>query len=130
MEPGEFAVRGGLIDIFPPGYTEPLRLDFFGDELDTIRRFDPLDQRTTGTAKQLHLKPASEFSLSPEGIQRFRRNYVNSSAPPKVMIFFMRPSAKAANTRGPSTGCLSSMKAWRHFRLSRQATFVAGPPGC
>lgn len=83
MEPGEFAVRGGLIDIFPPGHKEPLRLDFFGDELDTIRRFDPLDQRTTGTAKQLHLKPASEFSLSPEGIQRFRRNYVNSFGPAK-----------------------------------------------
>jgi len=81
MEPGEFAVRGGLIDIFPPGHAEPLRLDFFGDELDTIRRFDPLDQRTTGTSKQLHLKPASEFSLSPEGIARFRRNYVNSFGP-------------------------------------------------
>ncbi|MBL4837552.1 MAG: transcription-repair coupling factor [Kordiimonadaceae bacterium] len=81
MEPGEFAVRGGLIDIFPPGQTEPVRLDFFGDELDTIRRFDPLDQRTTGTTKQLHLKPASEFSLSEEAITRFRRNYVATFGP-------------------------------------------------
>jgi len=83
MEPGEFAVRGGLIDIFPPGHKEPLRLDFFGDELDTIRRFDPLDQRTTGTSKLLHLKPASEFSLSEEAITRFRRNYVASFGPAK-----------------------------------------------
>jgi len=83
MEPGEFAVRGGLIDIFPPGENSPLRLDFFGDELDTIRRFDPLDQRTTGKAPRLHLKPASEFSLSKEGIERFRRNYVNTFGPAK-----------------------------------------------
>ncbi|NVJ96838.1 MAG: transcription-repair coupling factor [Alphaproteobacteria bacterium] len=83
MEPGEFAVRGGLIDLFPPGEESPLRLDFFGDELDTIRTFDPLDQRTTGKAKRLHLKPASEFSLSKEGIERFRRNYVNTFGPSK-----------------------------------------------
>jgi len=83
MEPGEFAVRGGLIDIFPPGHNEPLRLDFFGDELDTIRRFDPLDQRTTGTAKELHLKPASEFSLSTDAVTRFRRNYTATFGPAK-----------------------------------------------
>ncbi len=81
MEPGEFAVRGGLIDLFPPGQAEPVRLDFFGDELDTIRRFDPLDQRTTGTAKQLHLKPASEFSLSEQAIAHFRRTYVATFGP-------------------------------------------------
>ncbi len=83
MEPGEFAIRGGLIDIFPPGYKEPIRLDFFGDELDTIRRFDPLDQRTTGKTKLLHLKPASEFSLSEDGITRFRKNYVSTFGPAK-----------------------------------------------
>lgn len=83
MEPGEFAVRGGLIDLFPPGAESPVRLDFFGDELDTIRTFDPLDQRTTGTAPRLHLKPASEFSLSKQGIERFRRNYVNTFGPAK-----------------------------------------------
>ncbi|WP_020401201.1 transcription-repair coupling factor [Kordiimonas gwangyangensis] len=83
MEPGEFAVRGGLLDIFPPGEESPLRLDFFGDELDTIRRFDPLDQRTIGKAPRLHLKPASEFSLSAKGIERFRRNYVNTFGPAK-----------------------------------------------
>ncbi|WP_417450827.1 transcription-repair coupling factor [Kordiimonas sp.] len=83
MEPGEFAVRGGLLDIFPPGEESPLRLDFFGDELDTIRRFDPLDQRTIGTAPRLHLKPASEFSMGMKGVERFRRNYVNTFGPAK-----------------------------------------------
>lgn len=81
MEPGEFAIRGGLIDIFPPAYKEPLRLDFFGDELDTIRRFDPLDQRTTGKASSLNLKPASEFALDPETITRFRKKYVAAFGP-------------------------------------------------
>src|SRR5512138_64642 len=49
-EPGEFAVRGGILDVFPPGQEQPLRLDFFGDELESLRLFDPLTQRTTGTA--------------------------------------------------------------------------------
>ncbi|MCJ9430184.1 transcription-repair coupling factor [Kordiimonas marina] len=83
MEPGEFAVRGGLLDLYPSGADCPARLDFFGDELDTIRTFDPLDQRTTGTTPHLHLMPASEFSLAKEGIDRFRRNYVNTFGPAK-----------------------------------------------
>jgi len=81
MEHGEYAVRGGLIDLFPPGETEPLRLDFFGDELDTIRRFDPLNQLTTSPAKQVHLKPASEFALSADTIAHFRRTYVQAFGP-------------------------------------------------
>ncbi|MCC5833135.1 MAG: transcription-repair coupling factor [Opitutales bacterium] len=46
--PGQFAVRGGLIDVYPLNATEPVRLDFFGDELDGIRRFDPTSQRSSG----------------------------------------------------------------------------------
>ncbi|MFC3051370.1 transcription-repair coupling factor [Kordiimonas pumila] len=83
MEPGEFAVRGGLIDIFPSGYEHPLRLDFFGDDLDTIRLFDPLDQRTIGKADRLHLKPASEYALSEDAITRFRKNYTATFGPAK-----------------------------------------------
>ena len=81
MERGEFAVRGGLIDIFAPGTNEPIRMDFFGDELDTIRRFDPLTQRTTGKVKSVHLRAVSEFSLSEESITLFRRNYNASFGP-------------------------------------------------
>src|SRR3546814_17788635 len=54
-EPGEFAVRGGIVDVFPPGQEQPLRLDFFGDELESLRLFDPLTQRTTGTAGALEI---------------------------------------------------------------------------
>ena len=83
MDRGEFAVRGGLVDLFPPGASEPLRLDFFGDEIDTIRRFDPLTQLTTGRAERLELKPASEFSLNDASIRKFRQNYVNTFGPTK-----------------------------------------------
>ncbi|WP_019643779.1 transcription-repair coupling factor [Novispirillum itersonii] len=75
MEPGEYAVRGGIVDLFPPGGEEPFRLDFFGDEVDSIRTFDPLSQRTTGTVKELLLKPMSEVILTEDSISRFRTQY-------------------------------------------------------
>ncbi len=75
MEPGEFAVRGGLIDLFPPGHGDPVRIDLFGDEVDALRSFDPVSQRTTGTIKVLRLKPMSETILSREAIERFRTGY-------------------------------------------------------
>ncbi|MCW5749066.1 MAG: DEAD/DEAH box helicase, partial [Alphaproteobacteria bacterium] len=75
MEPGEFAIRGGLVDLFPPGATEPLRLDLFGDTLETIRTFDPMSQRSTGTRAQVVLKPVSEIVLTPAAIERFRAGY-------------------------------------------------------
>lgn len=90
MEHGEFAVRGGLLDLFPPGYAEPLRLDFFGDELDTIRTFDPLDQRTTGKIQALDLKPASEYALSKEAITRFRKTTWPHLALPGLMTFYTK----------------------------------------
>ncbi|CCF19539.1 transcription repair coupling factor [Pseudorhizobium banfieldiae] len=75
-EVGEFAVRGGILDVFVPGNEEPVRLDFFGDTLETIRTFDPASQRTTGQARSLDLNPMSEVSLTPETISRFRTNYL------------------------------------------------------
>ena len=75
-EVGEFAVRGGILDVFVPGYEEPVRLDFFGDTLETIRTFDPASQRTTGQARSLDLNPMSEVSLTPDTISRFRTNYL------------------------------------------------------
>jgi transcription-repair coupling factor (superfamily II helicase) len=75
-EPGEFALRGGIVDLWPPGSDEPLRLDFFGDELETIRRFDAESQLTTGTEERIALLPASETPLDPDSISRFRSGYV------------------------------------------------------
>ena len=75
MEPGEYAVRGGLIDIFPPGSDEPIRLDLFGDTLESLRRFDALSQRTTAPESRLDLVPVSEVLLDEAAINRFRARY-------------------------------------------------------
>ncbi len=72
---GEFAVRGSIVDLFPAGESEAIRLDFFGDEIETMRRFGPADQRTTGKAEAFTLMPASEGLLDEETIKRFRSRY-------------------------------------------------------
>ncbi|MBB4102349.1 transcription-repair coupling factor [Allorhizobium borbori] len=76
-EVGEFAVRGGILDVFVPGAEEPVRLDFFGDTLESIRAFDPASQRTTGPVRSLDLNPMSEVTLTPDAISRFRKNYLS-----------------------------------------------------
>mgnify|MGYP001283287437 CR=1 FL=1 len=81
MEPGEYAVRGGIVDIFAPDGAEPLRLDLFGDTLETVRLFDPLTQRTTGTGSEVKLLPVSEVRLDADAIRRFRAGYVELFGP-------------------------------------------------
>jgi transcription-repair coupling factor (superfamily II helicase) len=76
QDAGEFAVRGGLVDLFPAGEEQGLRLDFFGDEIESVRRFDPATQRTTGTAEGgFTLLPASETLLDEGSVKRFRSRY-------------------------------------------------------
>nr|WP_246753918.1 transcription-repair coupling factor [Jiella flava] len=75
-ERGEYAVRGGILDVFAPGAEEPVRLDFFGDTLETVRAFDPASQRTTRQLKRFELSPVSEVTLREEAISRFRSNYI------------------------------------------------------
>ena len=72
---GEFAVRGSIFDIFPSGLGHGLRLDFFGDELETLRLFDANSQRSTGPVEQHLLLPASEAMLDDDSIKRFRSRY-------------------------------------------------------
>jgi len=74
-EAGDFAIRGGIIDLFPAGYDQPMRLDLFGDEIESIKRFDPLSQRTEGTVKAFTLQPVTEFFLDERSISRFRAGY-------------------------------------------------------
>ncbi len=77
-ERGEFAVRGGILDLFAPGEAEPVRLDFFGDTLESVRSFEPESQRTIEQLKNFILSPMSEISLDEETVKRFRQNYVAS----------------------------------------------------
>ena len=75
-EPGEYAVRGGILDLFPAGLDQPVRFDFFGDQLESIRTFDAETQRTLHAMRGLDLVPVSEFQLVTETIRRFRMGYV------------------------------------------------------
>ena len=81
-EAGDYAVRGGIIDLYAPGMGEPVRLDFFGNTLETIRSFDPESQRTTDQLRALDLVPVAEFQLTSETIRRFRLGYVAAFGAP------------------------------------------------
>ena len=74
-EAGEFAVRGGIVDLYPAGAATPIRLDFFGDVLESLRSFDALSQRSTGPLDKFVLRPVSEVLLDDAAIHRFRSRY-------------------------------------------------------
>ncbi|MCE9522464.1 MAG: DEAD/DEAH box helicase, partial [Alphaproteobacteria bacterium] len=76
VEPGDYAVRGGIVDVFPPGSDMPLRLDFFGDTQESIRRFEAETQKSVGEVPEILLTPVSEVALDAGSIQRFRAGYV------------------------------------------------------
>jgi len=73
-EPGDFAVRGALIDIFPMGTAEPYRIELFDDEVESIRSFDPETQRSQQQVDRIELLPAREFPLTEEAAKNFRGN--------------------------------------------------------
>ncbi|WP_111414194.1 transcription-repair coupling factor [Billgrantia lactosivorans] len=74
-EPGEYALRGALIDLYPMGSESPLRIDLFDDEVDTLRRFDPDTQRSQDKVERVELLPAHEYSLSRSAIACFREGF-------------------------------------------------------
>ncbi len=81
MEPGEYAVRGGILDLFPPGRAAPVRLDFFGDTLEHIKAFDVETQRTGKIVQRLTLMPVSEVAFGEAAEKRFRAGYVEAFGP-------------------------------------------------
>jgi transcription-repair coupling factor (superfamily II helicase) len=80
-EPGDFALRGGIVDLWPPGAEDPLRLDFFGNTLEAIRRFDAETQLSRDRIETIELLPASEAPLDAESISRFRAGYIAAFGP-------------------------------------------------
>ena len=74
-EHGEFAARGAVIDIFPMGLDEPVRVEYFDEDIETLRRFDPDTQRSTGALSALELLPGREFPFHEEAIAAFRRRW-------------------------------------------------------
>ncbi len=75
MEPGEFSVKGSLIDIFPMGSKQPYRIDLFDNDIDSIRTFEPDTQRSTAKVEEIRLLPAKEFPLTEESIIHFRQKW-------------------------------------------------------
>lgn len=74
-EAGEYAVRGSLIDLFPPGASQAVRIDFFGDTIEKMRSFDPMSQISSHDLTRIDLLPMAEFTLSPAAIATFRQSY-------------------------------------------------------
>ncbi|MDD4556261.1 MAG: transcription-repair coupling factor [Alphaproteobacteria bacterium] len=75
MERGEYAVRGDILDIFPSSATEPIRIDVFDDEVEKIRSFDPISQRTTGNLSRYEFQVMGEVVLDENTIKTFRSKY-------------------------------------------------------
>ncbi len=75
LSPGEYAIRGSVIDLFPAGVEEPFRIDLFDDEIESIRRFDPSSQRSTDKLAQISLLPAREFPTSADSVAEFRSRW-------------------------------------------------------
>ncbi|MGH1539266.1 MAG: transcription-repair coupling factor [Arenicella sp.] len=75
MSPGEYAVRGGIVDVFPSGMVTPFRLDLFDTEIENIKLFDPETQRSQETINTIRLLPAKEFPLDQGGIDLFRQQF-------------------------------------------------------
>jgi transcription-repair coupling factor (superfamily II helicase) len=76
MEPGEYAQRGGLLDLFPPGRINPIRLDFFGDNLESVKAFDAQTQRSMKPVQKFALMPVSEVAFGDAATKLFRSRYV------------------------------------------------------
>ncbi len=74
-DPGDFALRGSLLDVYPMGTTSPLRIDLFDDEIEAIRRFDPQTQRSGESLTSVRLLPAREIPLDGDSVRAFRRRY-------------------------------------------------------
>ena len=122
-EPGDYAVRGGIIDLYAAGMAEPVRLDFFGNILETVRSFDPETQRTTDQLRALDLLPVAEFQLTSETIRRFRLAYVEAfgvPAPDDVLYH--------AVTEGRRHPGMEHWLALFHDRLDSLFDYLTGCP--
>jgi transcription-repair coupling factor (superfamily II helicase) len=122
-EPGDYAVRGGILDLFAPGMDLPVRLDFFGDAIETIRGFDAETQRTVMDMRALDLVPVAEFQLTTDTIRKFRTGYVAAfgAADPEDLLY----EAVSEGRRHPG------MEHWLplfHDRLEALFDYVPGAP--
>ena len=102
---GEFARRGGIVDVFPPSAALPIRIEFFGDEIESLRAFDPTDQRSVETVRELVLLPATEFLLPRGGAAEVRTRLGRLAArlPERLAIDLARFAGEADDPERPAT---------------------------
>jgi len=99
MSPGEFAIRGGVVDVFPSGMDSPFRLDLFDTTIETIRLFDTETQRSTDSLQKIELLPAREFPLDDQSVQFFRQSFrATVEGDPKKSIIYREVSKGLAPT--------------------------------
>ncbi len=133
-EPGEYAVRGGILDLFPAGLDQPVRFDFFGDSLELIRSFDAETQRTLLPCARSTWFRSRNSSWSPRPSAASGWAMSRPSAPPSATIRSMKPSAKAAAIPAWSIGCRCSRSGWTRCsiisatRRSRSSRKARTPP--
>ena len=117
---GEFARRGGIVDVFPPSSPLPVRIEFFGDEIDSLRRFDPTDQRTVEAIEAVTLLPASEILVPADGLAGIRARLGRTVARLPVRLAAdlahfeeaaRRSSAGARSSAGVPPGSLARSRA-------------------
>ena len=130
-ERGEFAIRGGVIDVFPPGADEPVRLDLFGDTLESIRAFDRETQRSTRQLNAVDLLPVSEALLDADAIARFRKGYVAAFGAPGDDPLYAAVSEGAApgRARALAAAVLRPQLETLFDYLPADALIGARPPG-
>ncbi|NVK21976.1 MAG: transcription-repair coupling factor [Kangiellaceae bacterium] len=97
---GEFAVRGSILDVYPMGCEQPLRIDFFDDEIDTIRYFDPESQLSNDKVAKFELLPAKEFPLDESGITQFRQNFRSSFEVDLQKVWLYQEVSEGASPAG------------------------------
>ena len=104
-ESGEFCVRGGVVDFYPAGAERPIRLEFIGDTIESIRAYDPATQRSTGAVDQAAIVPLTEMPGDPDEADRSATFFDYLSRPPGLTVFVSEPDeVKAHGTQGVRTG--------------------------
>ncbi len=118
LEHGEYATRGALLDLFPMGSSLPFRIDFFDDEIDSLRTFDVDSQRTLEEVEQINLLPAHEFPTDKDAIERFRSQWRERFEVRRDQSIFTSKSVKIPYRRVSSIGSLYSLLSHCHLYLN------------